>query len=281
MPELPEVETVRRGLETYVVGQTISTITVHNTKVIHHETKQLEKKQIRHARRKSKLLILDVDGGYSIAIHLKMTGRLIFEDPQYPEHKKDWEFDYATNKHTHVVLTFQNGSRLYFNDYRRFGTVDIIPTSEIETLSYIKNLGKEFFVNLSSQDFIQILSKSSRAIKTLLLDQTKIAGVGNIYANEALWLSHIHPETPSRAISVSQGRALYAALEERMKEALTLGGASSDNFRDLFGSIGHAQDNFLVYNKEKTPCRRCGTLLEKYFVGGRGTYICRTCQNND
>lgn len=278
MPELPEVETVRKGLETYVVGQTITTLTVHNTKVVHHETKPLEGKLVRRARRKSKLLILDVEGGYSIAIHLKMTGRLIFEDPQFPEYKKDWEFDYATNKHTHVFLTFQSGSRLFFNDYRRFGTIDILLTKDIDTLPYVKNLGKEFFVNLPSQDFIQILSKSSRAIKTVLLDQTKIAGVGNIYANEALWLSHIHPETPSNAISASQGQALHAALEERMKEALMLGGASSDNFRDLFGKIGHAQDNFLVYNQEKTPCRRCGTLIEKYFVGGRGTYICKECQ---
>jgi len=289
MPELPEVETIRLQLEKYVVGQRIQDIEVRRQSIIHGDTAIIHNQTIIAARRFSKLLVLDTDGGSSIAIHLKMTGRLIYSEK--PERKKqvsqelaishDWEIDYQTNPHTHVILIFTSGAKLYFNDYRRFGTIDVIKTNEIQELPYLKNLGKEFFVDLTAEEFKKVLSSTSRAIKVVLLDQSKIAGVGNIYANEALWRVKLDPETPAKAISAVQGQALHGALEQAMKEALARHGASSDDFRDLFGRKGQAQNYFDVYGRVGKPCPRCQTHIIKFFVGGRGTYICPECQKKN
>jgi formamidopyrimidine-DNA glycosylase len=286
MPELPEVETVRVGLEKFVLGQLVKDVTVRRSSIVRGDISSLVGQTFVKARRFSKLLVLDTDKDVSLAIHLKMTGRLVYDNRKEVISEKQeampegWEYDYATNPHTHLIFSFTSGSHLYFNDYRRFGTVDVLPTVQIPDLRYIKTLGKEFFAGLTSEHFYSALQSTGRAIKTVLLDQAKVSGVGNIYANESLWRSKLHPEIPANKLSRKQANILFKNLEEVMTEAKTRGGASSDNFRDLFGRKGNAQNYFDVYNQEGTPCKRCGTTLQKYFVGGRGTYICPMCQKS-
>jgi len=282
MPELPEVETVRMQLEAFVVGETISSVVLKTPSILHGDISVLTHQSIIGARRFSKLLVLDTTTSYSVAIHLKMTGRLIFESLKERDNvRKNWEYDYSTNLHTHLIISFVSGSRLYFNDYRRFGTIDIVPTDQLLFLPYIKNLGKEFFATLTKDEFAKALSSTARAIKIVLLDQSKVGGVGNIYANEALWRSCICPEIPAKQLSRPQSDRLFTELELVMTEAKSHGGASSDNFRDLFGRKGHAQEYFAVYGKESSPCPRCETVIEKYVLGGRGTYWCPQCQKKE
>jgi len=278
MPELPEVETIRKDLEHHVIGEVISDVSIRTPNIIHGQTALLNLAAIVAVRRLSKLLILDTSKDISIAIHLKMTGRLILFDPQNASQQVPWEYDYVTSPHTHMTFLFESGKMLFFHDYRRFGTVDILATADVSKLSYVKHLGKEFFASLTEEDFIHILGKSNKAIKVLLLDQTKIGGVGNIYANEGLWESQIHPAQPAKSLSISQKKQLFYALEEVMKQAIEYGGASSDNFRNLFEEKGKAQEYFAVYGKQGKPCVRCGTTILKLTIAGRGTYVCPSCQ---
>ena len=278
MPELPEVETIRKGLENHVIGEVISDISIRMPNIIHGQTALLKQAAIVAVRRLSKLLILDTSKDISIAIHLKMTGRLILFDPQNASQQVEWEYDYLTSPHTHMTFLFESGKMLFFHDYRRFGTVDIVATADVPKLSYVKHLGKEFFRDLKLEDFLSSIVKSNRCIKTLLLDQSVVAGVGNIYANEALWEAQIHPAQPAKSLTISQKKQLFYALEEVMKMAIEYGGASSDNFRNLFEAKGKAQDYFAVYGKQGESCIRCGTTIIKNIIGGRGTYICPSCQ---
>lgn len=277
MPELPEVETVKTQLESCILGEIINNIEIRTPAFITSDIQQLTSLTVIAVRRFSKLLVIDLTKGWSLAIHLKMTGRLIFEDKNMLN-RNEWELNYPTNKHTHIVIAFQSGSNLYFNDYRRFGTVAVVSTDKVNELPYIKYLGKEFFSTLTEQDFIHILGKSNKGIKGLLLDQTMIAGVGNIYANEGLWEAQIHPAQPAKSLTYSQKKRLFLALEQIMKQAIGYGGASSDNFRDVFEVKGKAQDHFSVYGRNGLACMRCGTTIIKHTIAGRGTYICPTCQ---
>ncbi len=305
MPELPEVETVRSQLKKHVVGETIRIVEIKRPKIVsvfdedaalsippEVETPQAVKKllilqkvipklldsSITNVRRFSKLLVIDLSSDYSVAIHLKMTGRVILEDIHHPEYRSEWEFEYRNHPHTHLIVEFESGSRLFFNDYRRFGTIQIVRSKDLPSLSYIKNLGKEFFTDLTSKEFYKSLQSTSRAIKIVLLDQKKMAGVGNIYANEALWRAKIHPELPAKKLSPKQSDTLFNNLETVMKKSIQRQGATSENFRDLFGRKGTAQNYFDVYNQEGKPCKQCGATVEKYFLGGRGTYLCKKCQ---
>lgn len=276
MPELPEVETVRRQAEAYIVGKTITSVVVHEPKVIHGDADSLVGAIIKEARRFSKLLVLDCSNSYSLAIHLKMTGRVVYAENNSTN--PSWDVSYSTDKHTHFDLSLNHTHHLYFYDYRRFGYVDIVPTDAVSQLSYIQGLGKEFFKDLTVEDFKTVLLGSSRAIKVVLLDQSKMGGVGNIYANEALWTTRIHPQTPAKQISAPQAAALFYALEEVMRDAIGHLGASSDNFRDLLGNPGDAQKHFSVYGRQQQPCLRCTATIQKIFIGGRGTYLCPVCQ---
>lgn len=280
MPELPEVETVKRQLERFLVSETVATVDLRTPSLLHGNSALLQGKTVRGVRRFSKLIVIDFSGNLSLAIHLKMTGRLIYYSEKYATKKENWEYDYFVSPHTHLRITFASEAQLFFNDYRKFGTIDVVPTDKLQTLSYIKNLGKEFLKDLTKEEFKKTLSLTSRAIKVVLLDQTELGGVGNIYANEGLWQAKVHPEIPAKKLTPSQSDSLFLAIEGVMTEAITYGGASSDNFRDLFGAKGHAQEHFSVYGKEGKPCPRCSTAVQKYFFGGRGTYVCESCQKN-
>ena len=281
MPELPEVETVKLQLSRLIIGKTIKDVEIRKAKIFRGDKKSIVGKKIVGLRRFSKLLVIDLDHKLSLAIHLKMTGRLVYEDPAGKKAKSlRWEFDYNTDKHTHIVIHFSDGSKLHFHDLRQFGYIQVVDTEKVGALSYVTTLGPEFFRNLDLKQFREVLGRSGKPIKLVLMDQQKVAGVGNIYANEALWCAKIDPRKKSKELSENQVSALFACLEKIMREAIKWGGASENDFRDAFGQKGSVQNHFQAYTREGHPCTRCHTPIRKFSLGGRGTYYCSVCQKD-
>ena len=280
MPELPEVETIRSQLSRVLVSQKISAVVVKRNRSLIGDANLLVGKTIKQLRRYSKLLIIDCSDNISLAIHLKMTGRLVLQRFAANGKRKAvvWDIDYPSDIHTHIIFQFDSGDRLYFHDQRTFGYVQLLHTSDVEQIPYVKHLGPEFFRNLSEQQFIEILKKSKRAIKTVLLDQHQVGGIGNIYANEGLWMARIDPTIPANQISADQAALLFTSLSDVMHMAIRYGGTSSDNFRDAYGNKGKVYERLSVYGRAGKPCLRCGTVITKYMFAGRGTFVCTKCQ---
>lgn len=282
MPELPEVETVRLQLSSVLVGKMIKSIEVRKSKLWQGDQARAIGKKIIGLRRYSKLLVIDLSGRLSLAIHLKLTGRLVYQELKsqnsMTKRKAEQKISYPTDKHTHVVITFGDSSKLYFHDLRQFGYIQVVGSEDVENLPYIKTLGPEFFRNLDLASFRKIVKKGTQPIKLILMDQHKLAGIGNIYANESLWCAKIHPKTKSSTVSNSQITSLFNCLEKILKQAIVWKGASDNNYRDAFGEKGQVQDHFSAYNREGEPCPRCRTSIAKLTLGGRGTYYCPRCQ---
>lgn len=268
MPELPEVETIRKGLQKFLVGHVIERIGIRMAKMFHGEAENCIGAKIVAARRFGKGLVIDLSNGYSIAIHVKMTGQLLY----YRRPVKDLD------KHVHVIFHLDNNSLLIYRDMRQFGWVHIVKTEGVSALPFFKSLGKEPLKDLTREHFSEILKKSRMPIKSLLMDQRKIAGVGNIYANDALYLARIYPTRPASSLSSEESTQLFTAVENVLKKGIKAGGASEWHYMDVLGRKGKYQNFFLVYRKNGKPCKRCGTLIESIRLGGRGTFYCPTCQ---
>lgn len=272
MPELPEVETIRRQLEHEVIAQRITSIVVHRQDILRGDSSHLHAQTLTGVRRFGKLLVLDFGNGISACIHLKMTGRLTLLSALA-----------TIPTHTHVEFHLESGQalrRLVFSDIRRFGYIHILPSDQVEGLRFITTLGREPLKNFSFQDFQTLVQHSARGIKTLLLDQTKIAGIGNIYACEALWKAKIHPLKTCSTLTSLEQRNLFSAIEEVLQEGISRGGASDNTYRDLLGEKGTYQQFFKVYGRKGEPCFRCQSLVERIVVAGRGTWFCPTCQRH-
>lgn len=282
MPELPEVETIRLQLETILPKLKIKAVEVKTARIFQGNSKLLVGKSIKGLRRFGKMLIIDLTGGLSIAVHLRMTGRLVFEKFKIKNlnFKLDQEINYAKDKHTHIIITFTNGAKLYYHDVRKFGFVQIVPTRKVGEIGYIKNLGPEFLSNLTIAQFNKIVKFAKVPIKLLLLDQQKLAGAGNIYTNEALWCAKVSPGTPADKISGGQIAKLFSCLETTLMQAIKFRGASRNDYRDAFGQKGEVQDHFQVYDRVGELCRRCQTIIKKITLGDRGTYYCPAYQKN-
>ena len=282
MPELPEVETVRLQLAGVLPTQTIAHISVKRPTSFKGDHSVLVGKTILSVRRYSKLLIIDFSDNFSVAVHLKMTGRLVFQPSAAGGRRPavTWDINYPSDRHTHITFQFDSGDQLFFHDQRTFGYIQVVKTTQVEELSYIKTLGPEFFRNLTMKEFATVLKKSQRPVKTVLLDQHTVGGIGNIYANEGLWMAQIHPETPAAFLPSIQANRLFASLSEIMTKAIAWGGASNDDYRDAFGQRGTVQDHLSVYGRKGQPCLRCGHPIKKYALAGRGTYVCEQCQKN-
>src|SRR5260221_5961475 len=245
MPELPEVETIRSQIEKQLVGAKITGISIHEHGNDEEDQKHIPGATITAARRFGKLLIIDTSVGYSLAIHLKMTGRLTLLSigKKFPPH-------------THLVFHIETKPQaptektrflLTFSDYRRFGYVHVVPTKDVEKIKFVTTLGKEPLKELTLIDFSSLLLKTKRHIKTLLLDQTKIAGIGNIYACESLWIAKIHPERPANSLRPMEAKKLFVAIETVLTEGIRRGGASDNSYRNLVGGKGEYQNFFKVY----------------------------------
>lgn len=274
MPELPEVETIRMQLEKYIVGSVIKEIEVKNKKYEINTEHVLDKKII-GVRRFAKQLAIDLENNYSIMIHVKMTGQLIYRGSKLQLDNLSKKVIGGINgKHTHLIFHLDNGD-LYYNDVRQFGWIKLINSEEL----IINNFAPEPLKDLTLEYFTNLLSKSKRNIKVMLMDQAKIGGIGNIYANDALWLAKISPHRSAVSLSSSEVGKLYEAIHTVLKAGLKYGGASELAFVTPDGKEGEYQNHSLIYGHTGEICTNCKTeKIEKFFLGGRGTYWCKICQ---
>ncbi|MCL2783127.1 MAG: bifunctional DNA-formamidopyrimidine glycosylase/DNA-(apurinic or apyrimidinic site) lyase [Propionibacteriaceae bacterium] len=278
MPELPEVETVRRGLARLVVGRQVAGVDVLNPGS-YAATSDLTGLTFTQARRRAKMLLLDVDDGHTLAVHLKMTGQLVCRgvDDWGGGHPSDSLIGDLPDRSTRVIIDLDDGSRLFFNDQRKFGWMRLVTQADAETMT--AGLGPEPMDDDAWPLFRQRVRHHQRSlIKAALLDQTIVAGIGNIYADEALWAARVHPSTRVQALSDRALHKILDAAADVMTLSIDLGGSTARNYVDAEGRRGAYLDFAQVFRREGQPCNRCGTTLIKTRVAGRGTHLCPRCQ---
>ena len=281
MPELPEVETMRLQLKKYLVAHKILSVEVKNRKTFQGDEKKIIGGKIVDTRRFGKVSVIDLDNGYSILTHVKLTGQYLYRGPNLknPLKLSSKVIGGIPGPHTLVIFNLDRGGELYYNDVRRFGWIRIEKTEGVENESFIKKLGPEPFKDLTLEIFKSILLRSGRSIKIVLMDQEKMGGVGNIYANDALWLAKINPKIPAKSLTPAEAKTLYGAVLTVLKAGLKYGGASELAFVTPDGAEGEYQKHTLAYGREGEPCERCHrATFKKFFLGGRGTYFCPVCQ---
>ncbi len=270
MPELPEVETIRRDLEKEIVGHKIVDLWYDVPKMLQPSSEKVEKIIGRHfvsAGRIGKLLLLGVENDGTIGIHLKLSGRLFIRKQTDRE-----------DPFTHVAFKFEDGRELRFTEVRKFGYVKLIENAT-DLKKITDEYGPEPFTPAFTFDHLKnILSKTSRAVKIVILDQKRLAGVGNIYADESLWYAQIHPETPANKVPESKLEGLYQGIIKSLEQGIVDRGTSLDDYLDIYGKPGNHAKNLQVFRQEGQPCPRCGTIIKKIRVGGRGTHFCPHCQ---
>lgn len=279
MPELPEVETIRRGLQKYVVGKTVRSIDNIHPGTLQGNPSYILGRQITAANRIGKVLILEFSNEYYIAIHVKLTGQLIYQDEktkQIPVSKE--KVGSVPNKFTHVVFELSENSRLYYNDQRRFGWIKVLNKGSLDDLSILKNMGPEPFKDLGLAKFEEIVSRKQTKIKPLLMDQAVIGGIGNIYANDALFRAKIDPRRPAKSLSQKEIKNLFDSIIAVMEKSFKEGGASELSFVNILGQEGNYQRHALVYGRTGKPCVACGNSIKRIMLASRGTFYCDTCQ---
>jgi len=287
MPELPEVETVRRGLFKLIVGKKIRTVSSDTARSFPNAAHDVEQfligSTVKDVRRRAKVLMIDLSTNYTLVIHLKMTGQLVFVGKSKrfgAGHPNDSLVDTLPDKSTRVTFDFNDGSRLYFNDQRKFGWVRLIPTPEVPNIDFMKKVGPEpLESDFTAKQFAERFKRRARTtIKAALLDQTVIAGVGNIYADESLWGAKIHPSRLVESITGAEFKRLYTEVRAVMNLSIEKGGSTNRNYVNAEGKKGSYMDFARVFRREGLPCPRCGTTIIKIKVAGRGTHICPHCQ---
>lgn len=286
MPELPEVETVRIGLQRLLPGHVISDVEFDWPKGFPNDPEAVKQfvigAKIVQVRRRAKVLLIDLDTDYSLAIHLKMTGQVVYRSEKIrfgAGHPNDSLLGDLPDTSTHVIFTL-DGAKLFFNDQRKFGWVKLMPTAEIMETSFFNKLGPEpLDPQFTAADFIKRLDRRANSgIKAVLLDQTVIAGVGNIYSDESLWAAKIHPLTRVGDLSKARLIKLFNELQYVLKLSIDKGGSSDKNYVDAEGRKGSYLGFAKVFRLEGQPCPRCGRIIEKTRVAGRGTHVCLNCQ---
>ncbi len=281
MPELPEVETIRRGLTTRIMGQKIEDLEVLCSKSFIGDRATVVGSAIKDIRRFGKALVIDLSGGRSLMIHLRMTGQLIFDptnDSRYAAgHPSENFLASLPNRQTRVVITLTNGT-LFFNDQRKFGFIKVLPTDTVLLDPFIRKLAKEPW-SMEPGEFYAKLQKHNTPIKAAILDQTIIAGLGNIYADESLFMSRIHPARPASSLSEEEARELLESARTVMTRSIESGGSTMATYVRADGSRGDYLEKFAqVFRREGQKCPRCGAMIEKTRVAGRGTHYCPVCQ---
>lgn len=283
MPELPEVETVRRGLAELLPGHAVTGVEVETAKSFPNAWEDVEQfligAHVLKIKRRAKVLIIELDSKYSLLIHLKMTGQLVYRadggarfGAGHPNHSLVGELP---DRSTRVTLLL-DGAKLFFNDQRKFGWVRLLPTAEIPNIDFFKKVGPEpLSADFTPAEFRHRLARRKRSsIKAALLDQTVIAGVGNIYADESLWAVKAHPATRVEDVSVVKLNRLYTALRDVLELSIAKDGSSDRNYVDAKGKRGSYLTFAEVFRREGQPCSRCGHTIIKIRVAGRGTHLC-------
>ena len=318
MPELPEVETVRRGLAELLPGRVVARTAVFDSpKSFPNAPADVEQflygARVTAVRRRAKVLMIDLDTHYSLVVHLKMTGQLVFRqnsrhnarvspkksrgprkvaqdfsadttrevDDFAGGHPNDSLVGELPDRSTRVQIDFVDGSRLFFNDQRKFGWMKLLPTDEVKNLPFMQKVGPEpLDPRTRAEDFIQrIRRRQNSMIKPAFLDQAVIAGVGNIYADEALWAAQIHPQTRVKNISDQQLNTLFNELRQILQLSIDQGGSTDRNYVDAEGRKGNYLTFAHVFRREGQACHRHPDQeIIKLKVGGRGTHICPVCQ---
>lgn len=287
MPELPEVETVRTGLERLIVGLVVCEVNFDWPKSFPNAETDVERfligAEILAVRRRAKVLIIDLSSEYSLVVHLKMTGQLVFRGRQQSfgaGHPSASLVNDLPDKSTRVTIEFTDESRLFFNDQRKFGWMRLMPTIEIQNFDFFKTVGPEpLGADFDWRQFKGRLERrKNSSIKAALLDQTVIAGIGNIYADESLWGARLHPATLVKNVSAAKMHKLFDELVYVLKLSIKKGGSTDRNYIDVEGKKGSYLQFARVFRRQDQPCPRCGRVIAKTRVAGRGTHYCPHCQ---
>ncbi len=277
MPELPEVETIRASLAPALTGRRLDHVEIFDPRLTRPDPPELvaaglEGEQVADVRRRGKYLVVDFESGRHLLVHLRMTGSVLHPAPE--GHRDD--------PHVRAVVRLDDGSDVLYRDVRRFGTWELLERGELEPYFVARRLGVEpLGRQFTPASLGRALGGRTAPVKAALLDQRAAAGIGNIYADEALWYARIHPLEPAGALAGEQ----LAALRDGIRKALRLGirrqGATLRDYRAADGRRGRMQEEFRVYGREGEPCERCGTPIAKTRVAGRGTWYCPSCQRRD
>ena len=271
MPELPEVETVRRGLEKLILGKKISNIDIRYSKMIKTDLDEFKRvlpgQVVKSMGRRGKYLLFYLSDKVLIS-HLRMEGKYFYYPDQVPE-----------RKHAHLFIQFADGATLVYEDVRKFGTMELLVPELLEAYFLSKKLGPE----PTEQDFDlptfqKALQRSKKPIKSHLLDQTLVAGLGNIYVDEVLWKAKIHPTRLSNSLTAKEARKVHDETIKVLGQAVEKGGSTIRTYTNAFGEDGTMQEFHQVYDKAGQECSRCGAMIEKIQLGGRGTHFCPKCQ---
>jgi formamidopyrimidine-DNA glycosylase len=299
VPELPEVETIRRGLQKAIVSKTIAGVEIRVPKLFHGDRKKIIGKKIKNIDRRAKQIIIDIEGENDLLIHLKLTGQLIYRDqlsviggPKKTGNgiratdnqiagghpSKDW-FEELPNSTTHVIFDFSDGSKLFFNDLRKFGWIKIFNANELTSL-LAESLGVEpFDKKFTNARLAEIIKSKPRwNIKKVLTDQRLISGIGNIYADESLFWAKILPARLAKDITDPEILELHKAIIKSLEIGLKYGGSSENTYYKIDGTKGQAQKHFQVYTQGGKKCKRCNSIIKKIKLNGRGTHFCENCQ---
>lgn len=265
MPELPEVETIKRELGKAVLGKKIADIIVNHPRVIREPSVEKFKQgligaTIKNVLRKAKVLILELSNSKALVIHLKMTGQLV-----YP----------GNAKNSRISFKLTDGKLLDFNDQRLFAELRLM--DDWNKLKFIQGLGPEPF-DISVEQFKSMLSAKKTKIKPLIMDQSFISGIGNLYAAEALFRAGIHPQRPASSLSDKEKEKLFGEIKDTLNEAIQHKGSSVDQYVQLSGEPGNYAKYHKVYDRQGKPCFICKAAIQRISLGGRGTYFCKKCQ---
>ncbi len=287
MPELPEVEVVKKSLEKTIHDLTIKNIEIPNKFLRYKINEKLMKKMIKSkvlsVSRRSKYIFINLNNGYTFMIHLGMTGKIILMDAKKNEYATSFYYNMIDNKpnHDHLICKFSNNIVLIYNDVRKFGFIKVLKAEKLYLSSHLKNLGPEpLSKEFNFHYFKQNVKKRKIFLKDLLMNQKFVAGLGNIYANEVIFMSKINPKVKSNKIKKKEIVALVSNIKKILKKAVKEGGSSIKNFNNAKGKKGNFQQFFKVYGRQGKPCTRinCIGTINKIRISNRSTFFCNICQ---
>ena len=280
MPELPEVETVRRGLLPVMEGRRILAAAAHRPDLRwplpERLAERLTGRRVERLRRRSKYILADLDGGETLILHLGMSGRMLVSGGTVGAFHHAMP---AAAKHDHIVLDMEGGARITFNDARRFGMVDLTPTAAAEAHRLLAGLGPEPLGNAFGEAYLAGRLKGRAPVKAALLDQKVVSGLGNIYVSEALFRAGIAPARAAGSLRPEEIARLVPAIREVLTEAIAAGGSSLRDYRQADGELGYFQHSFRVYDRAGAPCPNCGHAVERIVQQGRSSFFCPVCQS--
>jgi formamidopyrimidine-DNA glycosylase len=273
VPELPEVETIRAGLEPDLVGRTFERVEIADPRLTRpHDPREvaaeLAGETVVALERRGKYLIVRFETGRALLIHLRMTGSLLLVRNR----------SVAEDPYRRAVVNLDNGSDVAYRDVRRFGTWLLLESGELEPYLASRVGAEPLSRALTAKSLVDRIARRRAPVKALLLDQRLFAGVGNIYADEALWWARIHPLRPGHDLTAEELSAIVRSIRRALRRGIARQGATLRDYRGADGARGSMQTEFRVYGREGEPCTRCGTPIEKTRAGGRGTWYCPRCQ---